>query len=110
MGTDDGPAETCKHTGSDLKAYGDQANNCWAAGGSTPSALMSHFCMPSLTGELADEARQVLVDRSRSLYLLSSCIALSNGRNVCPGQNKTWSQIFCHDIALTQGIKGRSFV
>jgi len=60
--TDEGPAETCKHTGSDLKAYGDQANNCWAAGGSTPSALMSHFCMPSLTGQLADEAHQVVVD------------------------------------------------
>ena len=60
--TDEGPAETCKHTGSDLKAYGDQANNCWAAGGSTPSALMSHFCMPSLSGELADQAHRGVVD------------------------------------------------
>ena len=60
--TDTQASETCKYLGSDLKVFGDQANNCWAAGGSTPSALMSHFCMPSLSGELADQAHRDVVD------------------------------------------------
>lgn len=44
--------EKCKHPEATLKEFQDKANDCWT--GVVPYYIMNHFCMPQLTGNVAD--------------------------------------------------------
>lgn len=52
--------ETCKYDAALLKEYATRVNECWEGQGSSgtvPVYIMDHFCMPQLSGELADGER-----------------------------------------------------
>merc|ERR1712238_473997 len=50
-----GVVERCKHKEVELAVFQDKANDCWESAGTVPYYIMNHFCMPQLTGNVAEQ-------------------------------------------------------
>jgi len=60
---DDSGAEVpCKHTSKQIYDFAKSSGTCWKSSAATPAYLMSHFCMPSLSGEIATAEHQAVVN------------------------------------------------
>merc|ERR1711957_331628 len=68
--------ESCKHPESDFVAFQVEATRCWATSPSTPAYLMSHFCMPRLSGQIADLDHQAEIDEK-----ITNCVRADNDAN-----------------------------
>lgn len=73
---DNNEEESCKHPESDFVAFQVEATRCWATSPSTPAYLMSHFCMPRLNGQIADDDHQLEVDEK-----ITNCVRTDNPAN-----------------------------
>jgi len=65
--------ERCKHPEAELKVFQDKANGCWSD--TVPYYIMNHFCMPQLTGNLADPFLMGEVIARRSVCLAHEAAA-----------------------------------
>ena len=85
-----GDTEECKYSGETLNQYRADAKHCWKAN-TVPIYLMDHFCLPDITGAVADAATIGILEAEEA-----NCTSgVSSGRRLYGSEPEpvvTWSQ------------------